>query len=108
MPIVPSGREFLEPVKLAAMSPRLTKQNAERLKMQILNYWRSRGWETVRVWLTADIACAHPEGKRQVDAIAARNRPMESEEIWVVRSNLGPDGLPPRRLAKTSGMERAA
>jgi hypothetical protein len=59
----------------------INERNAEQLAYRIREYWIGRGYLGI---------VAHPA--RVIDSFASRRRHW----IWGVRTNIGPDGFPPR------------
>ena len=54
------------------------KSGAEALAVRLANYWRKRGFHGIR---TSLMRIAHNGGR---------------DMLWCVRSNIGPNGFPPR------------
>lgn len=71
----------IPPTLLEQMGDTLTLPEAERLARRIMHYWSRRGYD-VNAW-------AEPTGETMQDRKGV---------AYIVRSDLGPNGMPQRRI----------
>lgn len=63
----------------------MTQRSAQRLARRIASYWRERGYDGIKTTLE----------KQTVEWLDDR----ENAPIWIVKTNIGPRGYPPRQAA---------
>ena len=68
---------------------------AQALCAQIERYWRDRGYNDIRVWAQSYVSGAYPSSAWE-------------STFWEIKSNIGPDGLPPGERSITTPAQRYA